>query len=612
MPESTMQSDRSQEKNLDQVEPEHPESGKKPIEAQATDACAKLDRIAHAAIAGMNGGISPVSLSIAYAEWGLGLATSPGTLWHLYTRAWEHTAEWFADQVTAFSATGDTGSDAIARKLEGDVRFHDTAWQSQPWSAIATSNLALERWLSEAADVPGVSDRSREKVRFYNRQLMDLLSPSNWPLSNPEVIRKFLETGGETAIKGAHLAAKDWRKHIHRNDSDDDIDALRPGAGLAMTPGKIVMRNHLVELIQYTPTTSTVFAEPLLIIPSCIMKYYILDLSEHNSMVRWLVDQGHTVFILSWRNPDETDAALTLDDYVSQGVLDTLRFVAEKLRQPVHLVGYCLGGTFAAIAAAHLQKQSIGAQDAVCPLASLTLLASETDFSEPGELGVLIDDAQVHALEALMATKGYLTGRQMAMTFQFLHARDLVWSNRTKSYLLGEPAFVNDLVSWNADVTRLPATMHSQYLRRLYLRNELAHGKYRFLGSPLSLRDIHVPMFVVGTEKDHVSPWKSVYKIHQLVSGEITFVLTNGGHNAGILSEPGHAGRHYRVHCTKSGQPRLTPADWVQKAEHKDGSWWENWNTWFQRDAKAKQPAHAITGGLGDAPGEYVMVRYND
>ena len=607
-----MQSDRSQENGLEKVGSDHLDSDQKRINAQAADASAKLDRIAHAAIARMSGGISPVSLSIAYAEWGLGLATSPGTLWHLYTRAWEHTADWFSDQVAASLPAGDTGSDAIARKLEGDERFRDSGWQSQPWSAIATSSLAMERWLSETAAVPGVSDRSREKVRFYNRQLMDLLSPSNWPLSNPEVIRKFLETGGETAIKGARLAAKDWRKRLHRDEADDDIDALRPGAGLAMTPGKVVMRNHLVELIQYTPTTDTVFAEPLLIIPSCIMKYYILDLSEHNSMVRWLVDQGHTVFILSWRNPDESDAALTLDDYVSLGVLEALRFVAEKLRQPVHLVGYCLGGTFAAIAAAHLQKQCIGSPDFVCPLASLTLLAAETDFSEPGELGVLIDDAQVHALEAMMAAKGYLTGRQMAMTFQFLHARDLVWSNRTKSYLLGEPAFVNDLVSWNADVTRLPATMHGQYLRRLYLRNELAHGKYSFLGTPVSLRDIHVPMFVVGTEKDHVSPWKSVYKIHQLVSGEVTFVLTNGGHNAGILSEPGHAGRHYRMHCTKSGQPRLTPSDWVQKAEHRDGSWWELWGTWVQRDAKAKQRAHAITDGLCDAPGEYVMVRYDD
>jgi len=581
------------------------------LTAEPSEESKALDRMAHAAFAQFNGGISPASLSVAYAEWGLGLATSPGTLWHLYSRAWEHTHDWIVTQGNLLPESNEAASDIIASRLEGDERFRDIAWHHQPWGAFATMTKTMERWATEVTELRGISDRSREKVRFYNRQWLDFMSPSNWPLSNPEVIRKCVESAGGSIIDGAKLLASDLRKQIAPEDEVDDAESLRPGTTLAITPGKVVMRNHLVELIQYAPTTSTVFAEPVLIVPSCIMKYYILDLSERNSMVRWLVDQGHTVFILSWRNPDKSDASIGMDDYVEHGVLEALSFVATQFRQPVHLVGYCFGGTFAAIAAAHLQKQQSVSQGVREPIASLTLLAAETDFSEPGELGVLIDEAQVQALEDMMAGRGFLTGRQMAATFQFLHARDLVWSNRTRSYLLGEPAFVNDLVSWNADVTRLPATMHGQYLRKLYLHNDLANGKYRYRGNPISLRDIQLPLFVVGTEKDHVSPWKSVYKIHQLVSGDVTFVLTSGGHNAGILSEPGHAGRHYKVHRTEAQQARLSPADWLDGATTNHGSWWECWSMWIQ-EGQATRRARAVTGGLCDAPGTYVMVRYDD
>jgi len=606
-----MQSGHTRERSDERVERERLTDRGNRLSAEPSDESKALDRMAHAALAQWNGGISPASLSVAYAEWGFGLATSPGTLWHLYTRACEHTQDWIAGQVTPFPVGSEAASENIASRLEGDERFSDTAWHRQPWGAFATLTKTMERWVTESTELRGISDRSREKVRFYNRQWLDFMSPSNWPLSNPEVISKCVESAGGSIVDGAKLLANDLRKQIAPDDDVDDADALRPGAELAITPGKVVMRNHLIELIQYAPTTSTVFAEPVLIVPSCIMKYYILDLSERNSMVRWLVDQGHTVFILSWCNPDKSDAAIEMDDYVEHGVLEALTFVAAQIRQPVHLVGYCFGGTFAAIAAAHLQTQQSVAKGVSEPIASLTLLAAETDFSEPGELGVLIDEAQVQAIEDMMAERGFLTGRQMAATFQFLHARDLVWSTRTRSYLLGEPAFVNDLVAWNADVTRLPATMHGQYLRKLYLHNELANGKYSYRGNPISLRDIQLPLFVVGTEKDHVSPWKSVYKIHQLVSGDVTFVLTNGGHNAGILSEPGHSGRHYKVHCTEAQQARLSPSDWLNGAQLNQGSWWECWSTWIQ-EGQATRRARPVTGGLCDAPGTYVMVRYDD
>jgi polyhydroxyalkanoate synthase len=341
------------------------------------------------------------------------------------------------------------------------------------------------------------------------------------------------------------------------------------------------------------------------------MKYYILDLSPHNSMVRWLTGQGHTVYIVSWRNPDENDALLQFDDYVRHGVLDPLDHVHTVHQRAVHLTGYCLGGTFTAIAAAALAHRPSADGPA---LASLTLLAAETDFTEPGEMGVLIDNAQVEMLEHMMAEQGFLSGPQMAGSFQFLHSRDLVWTRRTQSVLLGEPPYSSDLMVWNADVTRLPAVMHSQHLRQMYLANALAQGHYEFEGEAVSLRHLHLPMFVVGTAKDHVSPWRSVFKIHQLVDSDVTFVLTNGGHNAGIVSQPGHPRRHFQLQTTARRQRRPTPDQWAATAPHQSGSWWEAWSRWLGgqgsgdwQDASAKaEPA------LYPAPGEYVMTRYED
>jgi polyhydroxyalkanoate synthase len=347
------------------------------------------------------------------------------------------------------------------------------------------------------------------------------------------------------------------------------------------------------------------------------MKYYVLDLSPHNSMVRWLVEQGHTVFMVSWRNPDEGDALLAMDDYLQLGVFDPLAAIAQLLpRTRVHACGYCLGGTLLAIGAAALARpQRIERAELLAPLASLSLLAAETDFSEPGEMGVLIDESQVAMLEDQMAERGFLTGRQMAGSFQFLHSRELVWSALTRERLLGERLRPNDLMAWNADVTRMPAAMHSEYLRRCYLRNELAEGLYPVEGRPVSLADIRLAIFAVGTEKDHVSPWRSVYKLHRLTQSELTFALTNGGHNAGIVSEPGHPNRHYALHTRHPGDPVRDADAWQEQASRHEGSWWPAWHAWLlKRGSGALVPARHIGAGtaLGEAPGRYVMQRYID
>lgn len=582
---------------------------------ELTQAAQALDQSFHAAMARRGAGLSPVSMARAWTDWVLNLAVSPGTQALLVTQAQRLALDWLAQTRPLTHPSSDAAGDAIpgslVHALAADARFRDPAWRAQPWQALASANKAWELWWKQAADLRGMEPHSREQMHFFAGQWLDMLSPGNWLASNPQALQRALETGGQSLAQGLSHAVDDWRERHHLPPLQPTEAPLSPGAGLAMTEGDVVMRNDLVELIRYHPSTDKVQAEPVLIVPSCIMKYYILDLSPHNSMVRWLTGQGHTVYIVSWRNPDENDALLQFDDYVRHGVLDPLDHVHTVHQRAVHLTGYCLGGTFTAIAAAALAHRPSADGPA---LASLTLLAAETDFTEPGEMGVLIDNAQVEMLEHMMAEQGFLSGPQMAGSFQFLHSRDLVWTRRTQSVLLGEPPYSSDLMVWNADVTRLPAVMHSQHLRQMYLANALAQGHYEFEGEAVSLRNLHLPMFVVGTAKDHVSPWQSVFKIHQLVDSDVTFVLTNGGHNAGIVSQPGHPRRHFQMQTTARRQRRPTPDQWAATAPHQSGSWWEAWSSWLGsqgsgdwQDASAKpEPA------LYPAPGEYVMTRYED
>jgi len=416
-----------------------------------------------------------------------------------------------------------------------------------------------------------------------------------------------LHEGGFNLLRGAaHLADDTARALAHR--APYGADAFPVGERVAVTPGRVVMRNELMELIQYTPTTAKVHPEPILIVPAWIMKYYILDLQPHNSLVRFLVAQGHTVFVVSWKNPVAADHDLGMDDYLRLGVLAALPAIAAIVPgRKVHATGYCLGGTLLAIAAAHLAKAGSDA------LASMTLLAAQVDFTEPGELSLFIDESQISFLEHIMRAQGYLDTTQMAGAFTLLRSNDLFWSYRIRNYLLGHREPPSDLMAWNADGTRLPCRMHSEYLRSLFLHNELAAGKYQVEGRAVALSDIRVPVFAVGTTYDHVAPWRSVYKIHLLTDAEVTFVLASGGHNVGIVAAPDDDAREYRLATRQRHATYQDPDTWQSSAAVHAGSWWIAWQKWLARHSgpRGKPPSMGAPQAgykpLARAPGEYVF-----
>ena len=578
----------------------------------------RLDRLWHTQLSRLTGGLSPVSQSLALADWAWHLILSPGRQLELAALAAQLAAEPWRSQ------PGDSKPPDAA---DDDPRFRHEAWTTWPFNLLRAGFRGSEAFWREAASVPGMTAHHAAMTQFYARQWLGMMAPTNSLFTNPVVLQDAIES------RGVHLAqgALNWLHDVAgtpeqtaEQAADSAVPRFEVGRDVALTPGKVVLRNRLIELIRYDAQTERVHPEPLLIVPSWIMKYYILDLSPHNSMVRYLVEQGHTVYMISWRNPDADDRDLTMDDYLRLGVFEALRVIATlggggggggRKRHAVHAVGYCLGGTLLAIAAAALGR-SAGVADmaALPPLKSITLLAAQTDFSEPGELGLFIDESQVHFLDDVTRGPGYLTGRQMADTFQFLHSRDLVWTRRMREYLLGEREQPNDLMAWNADTTRMPARMHREYLTTLYLNNALANSSYVALGLAVSLADIRLPVFMVGTERDHVSPWRSVYKLHHLCDAEITFVLTRGGHNAGIVSEPGHAGRSFRVDTRPADAPWVEPGLWTRQAPQRSGSWWPTWHGWLAARSSPRRPARPLPpqAVLGLAPGEYVRRTFPD
>ena len=602
---------------------EKPTKSSVPFERQR-EATQALDETFHGFLTRSTMGLSPIALALAAADWAMHLAASPGRQMVLGQRALALAQQAMA---TAVNPPMDENGQPIA---DNDNRFIDASWRQWPFSALKEGYKANSAWWREAVQVDGMSRHHSHMVEFFNRQIMDTFTPSNWLLTNPEALNKAQETQGQSLLQGYQHFSEDLRKAETARSTPDVLEPLtfEVGKEVAITPGKVVYRNHLIELIQYTPTTDKVYPEPLLIVPSCIMKYYILDLSQSNSMVKYLVGQGYTVFIVSWRNPDASDRDLGMQDYLQMGVMDALAAVKERAGAPrVHALGYCLGGTFLSIVAAAMgrhtrmaQNQTAGrraedrSMERLPELASVTLLAAQTDFSEPGEMGVFIDDEQLKTLRQQMDLKGYLSGSAMAGSFQFLNMRELVFTRNTRRYLLGHEEADFDLMSWNSDLTRLPARMHSEYLSSLFLNNALATGKYRVAGQGIALMDIHAPMLVVGTTRDHVSPWRSVYKIHLQTDTHVTFVLAAGGHNAGIVSEPGRPRRSYQINSIEDNQGWVEPDEWLASAPTRQGSWWEAMDAWLkERSGKpvappAIDPAHVLC----DAPGEYVMVRYAD
>ncbi|MCH2242903.1 MAG: alpha/beta fold hydrolase, partial [Aquabacterium sp.] len=533
--------------------------------------------------------MSPASFLLSMLDWWIHLAFAPGKQSELRHLAREQAVR-LADALLAPGEGVEPGAQAqAAAPANGrDGRFAAPAWQQWPWSLLRDGFLMTEAWWDAATTgVRGVTPHHEHVVSFAARQWLDAMCPANLPWLNPEVIEATRRENGANLMRGALNFSADWLRSLTQAPPPG-TEAFQVGRDVAVTPGQVVYRNDLIELIQYTPTTARVHPEPVLILPSWIMKYYILDLSPHNSLVRWLVEQGHTVFMVSWRNPGPQDRNLGMDDYLRSGPLAALDAVSTILPgRRVHAMGYCLGGTLLAIAAAAL------ARDDDQRIATLSLLAAQTDFEEPGELSLFIDESQITYLEDQMWARGFLDGSQMGGSFTFLNTRDLVWSRMVRDYLLGTRMPLNDLMAWNADTTRMPYRMHVEYLRSLYLRNDLAHGAYRVGDKPVSLNDVRVPVFAVGTVKDHVSPWRSVYKIHQLCDAEITFALTSGGHNAGIVSEPGHRNRRYQLHTRPHHGKHLDPDTWLALARPHEGSWWLAWHDWLVRRSGPLTPPPA-------------------
>jgi polyhydroxyalkanoate synthase len=472
-----------------------------------------------------------------------------------------------------------------------------------PFAIWQQGFLATQDWWQAAtADLRGLRKQNADRTGFMMRQLLDTVSPANFPGCNPEIIETTWKSSGRNLIDGA-LHYADDACHLLAQEHRPVPEEFTLGKALAATPGEVVYRNDLMELIQYAPTTADVHAEPVLIVPAWIMKYYILDLSPHNSFIRWLIDQGHTVFCISWCNPDTEQANLSLEDYRTKGIMKALDVIADIVPGArVHANGYCLGGKLLAIAAATM------ARDHDDRLASITLMAAQVDFAEAGELLLFLDESQVAFLEDLMWSQGYLDRPQMSGAFAAIRSEDLIWSRAVRRYFLGEPDLPTDIGVWVNDTTRMPARMHSEYLRGIFLENRITAGRFAVEGRVIALKDIEVPMFVVATETDHIAPWRSVYKTALFTDCDLTFVLTRGGHNTGILSEPGHPRRHYRISTRTAGAHYHSAEHWFAEHERQPGSWWSEWAHWLAKQSgdRVAPPAMKATG-LGKAPGCYVL-----
>ena len=564
-----------------------------------------VDRLARALMARATQGISPNALAQTWADWALHLAQAPGKRAELAKIAAMSAARFALWLPYAFA---DGRHAPPFAPLPTDRRFRDPGWAQWPFNVFVQNFLGAESWWAEATrDVPGlVRDREAE-VAFMTRAAIDLVSPSNVPWLNPVSIAKTVEEGGQNLVRGAGNWLEDYDRMLAGRPPAGS-ENFQVGRDVAVTPGKVVFRNDLMELIQYEPTTEKVSAEPILIIPAWIMKYYILDLEPRSSLTRWLTERGHTVFMVSWKNPDARDREVGLDDYRRLGVKAALDVVSAIVPdRKIHTCGYCLGGTILAIAAATM------ARDGDDRIASVTLLASQTDFAEAGEIMLFLDEGQVMLLDDLMWDQGYLDSRQMAGAFQALRSDELIWGKFIREYVLGERDEMTAMMAWNADQTRMPARMHSQYLHGLYLENRLSSGRYAVEGRKIALRDIRAPIFVVGMSRDHIAPWRSVYKICLFTDTDVTFALASGGHNVGIVNPPAQKRGSYQLMTMERNARYVEPDTWVAAAPSFEGSWWPAWEEWLRASGsgdEAEPPRMGATEAglppLCEAPGVYV------
>ena len=569
-----------------------------------------IDRVVHAMQGRFTSGISPASMGLAYFDWLVHLANSPGKASELVQNAAAKSVGFGLYAARALSNPEEELPPFI-QPLPQDTRFSSPEWKKYPFSLTHQAFLLTEQWWHYATtEMKGVSRHHQDVVSFTARQILDMMAPSNFPISNPDILKVTIEQKGDNLGRGFRKFVDNLQNQLSGTQTQGHSSRYVVGETVAVTEGRVIYRNRLIELIQYSPATDKVKAEPVLIVPAWIMKYYILDLSAHNSLVKYLVDQGHTVFVISWKNPDAEDRDMGMEDYLELGVmssLDAIGHVCPKAK--VHTVGYCLGGTLATIATAAM------ARDGDDRMASLTLFAAQVDFEEAGEIMLFIDDSQVSYLEDMMWDRGYLDTKQMVGAFQLLRSNDLIWSQLIRTYYLGEEESLNDLMAWNADATRMPYRMHSEYLRRLFVGNDLSKGRFEVKGRPVALSDIRVPILAVATTKDHVAPWRSVFKINLLSDTEVTFILTGGGHNAGIVSEPGHRGRSFQMAAHTENERFIDPDTWMAITPRQEGSWWLAWEQWLNQHSTAQveppQMGNAKAGypPLYAAPGYYVRQR---
>ena len=550
------------------------------------------------------GEADPMHIGNAFLDMTTRLMTNPAKLmqaqigfWQDYLTLWQHTARRMMGEPAP----------AVIAEDQKDKRFKDEAWrENEVFDFIRQSYLLSARYMQGLVhDAEGMDEKTAQKVDFYTRQFVDAMSPTNFALTNPEVLRRTAETGGENLLKGlSNLLTDLERGQGNLRIRMTDESKFKVGENIAVTPGKVVYQNDLMQLIQYTPTTEKVLKRPLLILPPWINKYYILDLRPKNSFIRWAVDQGHTVFVVSWVNPDAKLAEKGFEDYMLEGPYAALDAIEKATgEKAVNAIGYCLGGTLLSATLAHMAVR----RDT--RIKSATFFTTMVDFTEAGELGVFIDEEQLNALEAKMQKRGFLEGREMATTFNMLRANDLIWSFVVNNYLLGQDPFPFDLLYWNDDSTRMPARMHSFYLRRMYQQNDLIKpGGIELLGVKLDLRKIKLPTYILSTREDHIAPWASTYRATQTYTGDIRFVLAASGHIAGVVNPP-DAGKY--SHWVNAELP-ADPEAWLAGSTELAGSWWPDWQRWVSGQDPAQVPARQPKNAIEDAPGSYVKVMAQD
>ena len=524
-----------------------------------------------------------------------------GKFWNDYMSLWQTTAQKMMGQ----------SADDVIEPAKGDRRFKGEDWNNNPpFDHIKQAYLLASKFTLEAVrQTDGLEEKTAEKVDFYTRQFIDALAPTNFLATNPEVIRETVETGGANLLKGLSNLLDDLERGKGRlRIKMTDLDRFKLGENVAVSKGAVVFQNDLMQLLQFSPTTEQVFKRPLLIMPPWINKYYILDLRESNSFIKWAVDQGHTVFVISWVNPDERLSDKSFEDYIVEGPLAALDAIeAATGERDVKAIGYCIGGTLLAATLAYMAK--VGDER----IKTATFFTTMVEFSKPGELGVFIDDEQIRSLEQQMDEKGYMEGATMAEVFNMLRASDLIWSFVINNYLMGKDPFPFDLLYWNSDSTRMPKVMHSYYLREMYQRNLLAQpGGLKLLGESIDLRDINIPVYILSTLEDHIAPWKATYAATQMYQGKVRFVLGKSGHIAGVVNPPD--ANKYGYWVGKEGEYPEDPEEWhATVGEARDGSWWNDWNSWNRRYSRqmvaAREPGDGELKVIELAPGSYVKMK---